>query len=48
MFIDVNECGRSCKPCHQLAACTNEPGTYKCSCHQGFSGDGVHSCQGDF
>ena len=31
-------------PCHELAECTNLPGTYQCKCALGFSGDGVSSC----
>ena len=47
IFLDINECSaQSCNPCHQLAACSNLPGTYACGCQDGFQGDGVISCRG--
>lgn len=47
LFLDINECSaQSCNPCHQLASCSNLPGTYACGCRDGFHGDGVISCQG--
>lgn len=39
---DIDEC--LLDPCHELAECTNLPGTYQCKCALGFSGDGVSSC----
>ena len=45
MKIRVTCTAQSCRPCHQLANCTDLPGTYSFSCHTGFQGDGVISCQ---
>ncbi|KAK5971211.1 hypothetical protein GCK32_010725, partial [Trichostrongylus colubriformis] len=36
--VDVNECESS--PCHHLATCTNLPGSFTCSCPDGYAGDG--------
>ncbi|EPB79871.1 zona pellucida-like domain protein [Ancylostoma ceylanicum] len=35
---DVNECFFS--PCHHLATCTNTPGSFICTCPDGYAGDG--------
>ena len=34
---DVNECD-SLKPCLNNASCLNLPGSYKCKCNQGYTG----------
>lgn len=45
MLADVNEC-QGTNECHpQLATCTNKPGSYECTCHTGYEGDGKQ-CQG--
>ncbi|VDM67521.1 unnamed protein product [Strongylus vulgaris] len=35
---DVNECFFS--PCHHMATCTNTPGSFICTCPDGYAGDG--------
>ena len=42
-FLDENECNLI--PCHSKAICTNIPGSFDCSCRNGFSGNGTF-CQG--
>jgi len=37
---DLNECGRNTNHCHRLATCTNERGSYTCTCNHGYVGDG--------
>ena len=42
--VDVNECTllpETSRPCDGNATCTNSPGSYNCSCGDGFSGDGL-------
>lgn len=41
--VDIDECSQ--KPCHSSAICTNIPGSYRCSCHEGEIGDGWTGCQ---
>ena len=50
MFTDVNECstsdlaphhGHYHHNCHVDANCTNTKGSFYCTCHTGYSGDGV-------
>ena len=36
--VDIDECKDNV--CHQDASCTNTPGSYRCECNAGFSGDG--------
>ena len=43
--LDVNECASSNGGCDQI--CTNKPGTYQCSCNQGYISSGKR-CQGTF
>lgn len=43
---DVNECEVGPDPCHHLASCHNTDGSFICSCHAGYDGDGV-KCAGD-
>lgn len=35
---DVNECENN--PCDEHGICTNTPGSYNCSCVDGYLGDG--------
>ena len=44
-YTDINECNRS--PCHQHAACVNIPGSFSCTCNEGWTGDGIH-CNGKY
>ena len=43
--IDINECATGADNCDTNAACTNSPGSFICSCNQGYTGDGV-TCMG--
>lgn len=42
--VDKNECLNGEESCHEVAACRNLPGTYSCSCPEGFTGDGKAAC----
>ena len=42
---DVDECSADSSPCDENADCTNNDGSYSCSCKQGFDGDGK-TCTG--
>lgn len=39
---DINECEES-KPCDENGRCENLPGKFKCSCLEGYEGDGMRS-----
>ena len=40
-FTAINICGTDQDDCHSDATCINTgPGTYLCSCNEGFTGDG--------
>ena len=45
MFLDIDECDALTDNCHHIAECTNVPGSFTCTCNQGYSGDGV-TCDG--
>ena len=45
LSLDIDECSNS--PCDGNAACTNNDGSYECTCNVGYTGDG-HSCLGMF
>ena len=45
VVIDVNECANNNGNCHSQANCTNTPGTFTCTCLDGYSGDGI-TCSG--
>ncbi|CAH3195723.1 unnamed protein product [Porites evermanni] len=50
-FVDVDECTSGLHSCHKFASCTNTIGSYRCSCHQYYNGDGKncqHSVSGEF
>eukprot|EP00058_Branchiostoma_floridae_P006421 XP_002591909.1 hypothetical protein BRAFLDRAFT_99375 [Branchiostoma floridae] len=38
---DVNECAETQRRCHQQASCANTPGSFRCTCNQGYQGDGI-------
>lgn len=42
--LDIDECHD--KPCNADADCINVPGTYKCICRPGYTGDGFQ-CSGN-
>ena len=44
LVIDVDECEQQ-SPCDQNATCINTPGSYTCTCNEGYTGDGV-TCTG--
>ena len=43
-FSDINECTTENGGCHRFAACINTPGSFRCICDEGFSGDG-YECE---
>lgn len=44
VLADVNECENS-DLCHSNGVCLNTPGSYMCSCKDGYSGNGSY-CEG--
>ena len=44
---DINECTSGEHNCHQNATCSNNNGSFSCSCNSGFSGNGTY-CEGLF
>ena len=40
-FIDIDECETDDNNCNDAAKCTNNLGSFTCSCDPGFHGDGV-------
>ena len=44
---DVNECVRNLHNCHVDGYCDNIKGSFYCTCHIGYSGDGV-TCSGKY
>lgn len=45
MVADKDECTYDLDNCHADAMCTNTKGSYNCTCHPGYYGDGV-TCNG--
>ena len=43
---EIDECALTIDNCHPEATCVNIPGSFKCSCRDGFIGDGVN-CEGE-
>ena len=44
-FIDIDECSHGyIKSCSEHAHCNNNAGSYKCTCRDGYFGDG-HNCK---
>lgn len=39
-FQDIDECSAETLDCSKFSTCTDTPGSYKCTCNPGFSGDG--------
>ena len=47
MFTDIDECSSlTTNPCHVNASCVNTEGSAKCTCNEGYTGDGVNNCDG--
>lgn len=49
MFLfptDQDECSAEDHNCNPNADCVNTPGSYRCTCKEGFNGDGF-SCSGE-
>jgi len=44
--IDINECSTNNGGCSTNALCTNNPGSFSCSCKNGFDGNGT-TCNGN-
>ena len=45
-FLDLDECVQGSHDCLQsLASCSNTDGSFKCSCNDGYIGDGKTYCQ---
>ena len=42
--LDIDECS-STIDCDSNAACTNTPGSFTCTCNQGYTGNGT-TCEG--
>ena len=46
LFIAIKICGTEMDDCHKFATCTDTgPGTHKCTCNEGYTGDGK-TCTG--
>ena len=41
IISDINECAMDDDDCSANAHCTNTPGSFDCTCDQGYSGNGV-------
>ena len=42
--VDINECARGLDQCHDMASCMNTIGGYRCTCFEGYAGDG-YQCE---
>ena len=45
--IDTDECATGASACDAHATCANTPGSYDCTCDEGFEGDGFDCAQTD-
>lgn len=46
-FSDVDECEIGAHNCDMHASCLNVPGSFRCSCREGWVGNGI-KCIGEF
>ena len=44
-YLDIDECATN--NCDFNATCTNTPGSFTCTCNQGYTGNGT-TCEGKF
>ena len=44
-LADIDECSSDDYPCASNATCTNSDGSFLCTCHRGYTGNGL-SCEG--
>lgn len=44
---DYDECSNNANDCHTESTCSNEEGSFSCTCKSGYDGDGV-TCKGKF
>ena len=42
---DINECRDGSNRCDENARCDNTPGSYSCTCNDGFTGDGLRCAE---
>lgn len=47
MLLDVDECEIGAHNCDMHASCVNVPGSFKCSCREGWVGNGI-KCIGKY
>jgi len=47
IFIDVDECVENTHRCSAHADCEDTEGSYTCTCHEGYRGDG-ENCKGSY
>ena len=45
VLLDVDECAEKTDNCHEKAKCTNNEGSFFCSCNRGYTGNGIY-CYG--
>jgi len=48
VFLDKDECLLGEDNCHVNAVCSNTFGSFNCSCKEGYSGDGITQCKGEY